>query len=301
MDETSVRHSGFRLAVVVSLFALWVPACAGTTPEGDGKSTTPPTTIDPDGFDPVDFTDPATIDNRWFPLTPGTQWVWEGRAFDGAEVIERRVVFTVSDLTKLVDGVETVVTWDLDYNDGELEEADIALLAQDDAGNVWLLGEYPEEYEEGEIVKTPTWIHGSQGAKAGILIMANPQLGTPDYAQGWGPKVGWNDRAETYAVGERNCVPVGCYEDVLVIREFNPDEPGAYQVKYYAPGVGGIRVGWAGKNEVEREILLLVEFRRLTSEELATVREEVLAQDQRAYEYAAGAYGQTSPAMLSSG
>ena len=56
------------------------------------------------------------------------------------------------------------------------------------------LGEYPEEYEEGEIVKHPAWIAGFQGALPGIHMPAAPAIDTPSYAQGWGPKVGWDDR-----------------------------------------------------------------------------------------------------------
>ena len=271
MGERLHRCAGFCVAALTALFALAGPACSNATPDAaltpsaaDIDEVSGESRISSGDFDPADFHDPTMIDNPWFPLPPGTRWVWEGRALDDGEMIERRVVFTVTDLTKVIGGVETVVTLDLDYNDGELGEADLAMLAQDDAGNVWQLGEYPEEYEGGEIVKAPAWIHGSQGAKAGIHMMSDPQLGSPDYAQGWGPKVGWNDRAETFALGTRACVPVDCYRDVLVIREFNPDEPGSFQIKHYAPGVGGILVDWAGKNEDEHEVLRLIEFRRLT-------------------------------------
>lgn len=303
-------RSRFLRIALVPLFGVWLSACGdggsdggpsvavvgSETPDPTITDETPSATISAADFDPADFDDPTQVDNQWFPLPPGTRWVWEGRAIDDGEVIRRRVVFTVTDLTKVIDGVRTVVAWDLDYNDDVLGEAEIVLFAQDDAGNVWHLGQYPEEYEEGEIAKTPTWIHGSEGAKAGIAMKANPQMGNPSYAQGWGPQVHWNDRGKTYALGEQTCVPVDCYEDVLVIREFSPDEPGAYQLKYYAPRVGGVRVGWLGKNEDEHEVLQLVEFRQLTPEELAKVREKVLAQEQRAYEYSPDVYGLTAPA-----
>lgn len=305
-----VRSTRLCLVLGALLFAPLAAACAEVTPGGepsvDNASETPSgphseseassSTISAEDFDPAEFDDPTTVDNPWFPLSPGTRWVWEGSALDDGERIPRRVIFTITDLTKVIDGVEAVVAWDLDSTSGELEEAEIALFAQDDAGNVWLLGEYPEEYEEGEIAKTPAWIHGFQGAEAGIIMMAHPQTGSPSYAQGWGPAINFNDRGKTYAVGTQNCVPIGCFEDVVVIRESNPDEPGAYQLKYYAPDVGGIRVGWLGENEDEQEILRLVEFRLLSSEELATVREKVLAQEQRAYKYAEDAYGLTEPA-----
>jgi hypothetical protein len=43
----------------------------------------------------------------------------------------------------------------LDYSDDDLVEAGIALYAQDNDGNVWFLGEYPEVYERGKLVEVP--------------------------------------------------------------------------------------------------------------------------------------------------
>jgi hypothetical protein len=39
-------------------------------------------------------------------------------------------------------------------------------------------------------------------------------------------------------------VPGNCYDDVLVIEEFERNKPGIFQLKYYAPGVGEVRAGW---------------------------------------------------------
>jgi hypothetical protein len=86
-------------------------------------------------------------------------------------------------------------------------------------------------------------------------MQAQPATDTKDYAEGWGPAVDWNDRAKVDQVGISNCVPTGCCHDVVVIAEFNPDEPGKTQLKYYTPGVGGTRTGWRGKNDKEREDL----------------------------------------------
>lgn len=265
-------------------------------PTGPTGAEPPPGGLTGKEFDPADFAeDSAIVDNRWLPLQPGMRYVFEGRAFDEGERIERRVVIVVTDLTKVIAGVRTLVTYDLDYNDGDLVESDIAFFAQDHAGNVWQLGEYPEEYEGKEIAKAPAWIHGVQGARAGLTMMAEPRLGTPSYAEGWGPAVGWNDRGRIRAMGEETCVPVDCYTDVLVIREFNRDEPGASQLKYYALGVGNVRVGWMGPNEQERERMVLVELRSLTPDELAEVRDAVLEQEARGYEIKKRVYGQTSP------
>lgn len=245
-------------------------------------------------FHPSRFGDSANIDNKWLPLKPGTQWVFRGHTMDGKKRVRHRVIFTVTDMTKVIGGVRNLVLWDRDYSAGELVEAELAFFAQDKYGHVWHMGEYPEEYEEGKIVKTPAWIHGAERARAGVAMKAKPRLGTPSYAQGFGPKVQWFDRGKVYRKGLRTCVPAGCYEDVLVIDEFARDDPGAHQLKYYAPGVGNVRVGWRG-NDPDKEVLVLVKVRHLGKAALAKVRAKALAFEERAYRLAKGAYGHTAP------
>jgi len=253
-------------------------------------------------FDPGNFDRSTIIDNPWLPLKPGTQWVLEGTTTEGGETFAHRIEFTVTDLTKEIEGVHTIVAWIVDYGDGELVEQEIAFYAQDNDGNVWFLGEHPEEYEDGALVDAPTWIAGLEGARAGIAMKAEPQLGMPSYPQGWGPAVEWTDRGQVSQMGQQICVPVDCYEDVLVIDEFNPEEPNAFQLKYYAPGVGFVRVGWRGK-DATREELELVEFVQLGAEEMADVQAEALAEirtealelEQHAYQISPNVYAHTPP------
>ncbi|MGH3327232.1 MAG: hypothetical protein ACRDPT_05440 [Streptomycetales bacterium] len=249
-------------------------------------------------FDSADFDDPTTIDNTWFPLTPGTRFVYEGAASEGDKRLEHRVVFIVTDLTKVIDGVRTVVAWDRDYSEGELVETEIALFAQDNDGNVWHLGQYPEEYEGGKLDAAPAWFHGLKGAKAGIAMKAQPKLGAPDYAQGYAPPpINWIDRARTHRMGVRTCVPVDCYSDVLVTEEFERNKPDAFQLKYYAPGVGNVRVGWRGSKEEDKEVLKLVQLTQLGPQQMADVRNAVLRLEARAYEISKDVYGHTPPAQ----
>jgi hypothetical protein len=206
-------------------------------------------------------------------------------------------VTTVTDLTKVIDGVRTLVVWDRDYSGGELVETEIAFHAQDNAGNVWHLGQYPEEYENGKFDKAPGWIVGQKGAHAGISMKAEPRLGAPDYAQGYAPPpLNWDDRARVYKVGQKTCVPVDCYENVLVTEEFEPSIPGVYQLKYYASGVGNIRVGWRGKKQDERETLELVDLKHLSPEAMAKVRKAAMELDRHAYERNSEVYRDTQPA-----
>jgi hypothetical protein len=241
------------------------------------------------------FDDPTTIDSQWLALVPGTQWTWDGMTVADGESVPHRIVLTITDMTKVIDGVESVVAYDEDYSDGELVEAEIFFLAQDSQGNVWRMGEYPEEYEAGEFVDAPTWLAGVQGALAGYVMTANPQTDDRSYAQGWGPEVGWADRAQVVEVGVENCVEFGCYENVLVIEEWALDEPDARQLKYYAPGVGNIRVGWSGSAEQEQETLELTAYGQLDADALADVRAAALALEEHAYEIRPEVFGDTEP------
>ena len=159
----------------------------------------------------------ATIDNPWFPMTPGSQLIYEGRSGMGSDRLDHSVVFTVTDLTKVIDGVENVLLWEEDYTEGELVETELAFFAQDLEGHVWHFGQYPEEYENGKFTAAPAWIAGVAGARTGITMKAEPKLEAPDYSQGFAPKpINWIDRARVREMGVRTCVPAGCYENVLV-------------------------------------------------------------------------------------
>jgi hypothetical protein len=239
------------------------------------------------------------ITNKYFPLKPGTQLTYKGSAIPEGEKTRstRRVVSTVTDLGKWIDGVRTLVIWDRDYTAGKLGESELAFFAQDKAGNVWLLGEYPEEYENGKFAEAPTWISGQKRAHAGIAMLANPKLGSPDYAQGFAPPpVEFKDRAKVYKKGQKTCVPVKCYRNVLVIEEFEKGVPGVFHLKYYAPKVGLVRVGWRGANEEEKETLALVKRQQLSSKELANARKTALKLDKRAYKRSGDVYSKTPPA-----
>jgi hypothetical protein len=207
------------------------------------------------------------------------------------------VIFTVTDLTKEVNGVRAVVLWDRDINAGKLLEGELAMWAQDDDGNVWLLGEYPEEYDErGRFEAAPdTWLAGIDRAQAGIMMRADPKAGTSRYRQGFAPTIGFGDVAQVEETGQRNCVPTGCYEDVVVTRETNPEEPAdGFQLKYYAPEVGNIRA--APRGGKEKEILVLIKVRKLGPKEMDEVRREAMKLDKRAYRSRPAVWSDTAPA-----
>ena len=248
-------------------------------------------------FDAENFSDSTKIDNRFQPLEPGMQFTYEGRSDRGGGRLPHRVIFTVTGLTKEIDGVRAITLWDRDINDGKQLEAELAFWAQDDDGTVWLLGEYPEEYdEEGNFEAAPdTWFAGIDRAQAGIQMRGDPQPDTGTYRQGYAPTIGFADVAFVSKTGQRECVPTGCYEDVLITDETNPEEPDdGHQLKYYAPGVGNIEAA-PGRGGVEREVLELTRFTRLDPGALEFANREALRIERRGYQKRKDVYGRTPP------
>jgi hypothetical protein len=238
------------------------------------------------------FSHSTRIDNRWLPLKPGSKFVLAGMTSDGPH----REVVIVTDLVKVIDGVRTVVVWDRDFEGPALAEGELAFVAQDDAGNIWNYGEYPEVYDDGKLGGAPkTWIAGLAGATAGIAMQASSRPGAAEYLQGWAPAIGFGDTANVQAVKSRLCVPAGCYSEVLQVEEGSPEEPTAHQFKYYAPGVGTVRVGFAGRGD--REALALVERVQMNAAAIAVMRYEATAIDRRGYSVSRDLYGRTAPAQ----
>lgn len=302
-DRLLVRRLG--LAALASTLVLLLGACGSEDSSSPAKAAAEPdpslSRITDKGYDRTKFSDSTTIDNRWLPLAPGTQFIFEGRSDRGQGRLPHRVIFTVTDLTKVIDGVRARVMWDRDINAGKLLEAELAFFAQDDHGHVWAFGEYPEEYEDdGSFAGAPsTWIVGRAGAKAGLHMRADPRPNKPLYRHGFAPAIGFADVAKVVKIGQKICGATGCYENVLVTDETNPEEPAdGHQLKYYAPGVGNIRAapGVGGK---EREVLELVAVRRLGPKAMAVVRKEALKLDKRALRVAK-VYRGTPPAQLGS-
>jgi hypothetical protein len=184
-------------------------------------------------MDPSNFV--ATIDNPWLPFAPGSQWVFEDESEDGLERIE----VTVTDDTRQIMGITATVVRDIVTLDGEVIEDTFDWYAQDREGNVWYLGEATEEFENGEVVSTAgSWEAGVDGAEAGIIMKANPTVGDT-YRQEF-YKGEAEDMAEIVRTGEAVEVAFGSFEDVLVIKEWTPLEPGIAEEKYYARGVGPV-------------------------------------------------------------
>lgn len=186
---------------------------------------------DPANIDPADFV--PVIDNAYFPLSPGTTYVYEGIGEDGVERIE---VFIAHE-TKEILGVTTTVVRDTVTVDGEVVEDTYDWYAQDKDGNIWYFGEDSREYEDGEVVGMHgSWEAGVDGALPGILMLAHPQVGDV-YRQEHYAGVA-EDMAEVVSVTDSVSLAFGHYDHVLKTREWNPLESSAGEHKYYVLGIG---------------------------------------------------------------
>lgn len=228
------------------------------------------------------FSAPADVDNQMFPLVAGTQFVYRGKVIEGGRSAPHSVVFTVTDLIKVVDGVRVVVALDRDFVRGRLQEQELAFFAEDNSGNVWNFGEYPEEYEHGKFDGAPsTWIRGTRGTYGGIHMLARPAVGAR-YSEGLVPAIEFDDVSTVTAVDQQTCVRSGCFRHVLLVDETSPNDSGSgHQLKYYAPEIGLIRVSARGGDS--REYLALAAVRHLSGPAAARVRAAALRMDRRAY------------------
>jgi hypothetical protein len=290
----SIRSAWVGMLAVVPALAtasLWAaaPAAASAKPTSSNRCDPVPT------LHRSNFPSRPLIDNKFLPLVPGTQILLDGFVIgdDGLQH-PHRIETTVTDLTKVIDGVRTIIIYDRDIQDGKLAEAELFFAAQDNDGTLWTFGEYPELYDAtGALTGAPsTWISGIDGSRAGINMLAHPHTGSGTYVQGLALSVGFKDCASVVGTGKHVCVPAGCFSHVLVTDEFAPLDPtGGHQHKLYAPGVGTIEVTAVGG--VDPETLKLTSNTRLCREAFADVRSQALAQDRRGYKVAKNVYGDT--------
>ena len=223
------------VTVVVGMVGVWLaPALAGEVKAGIGKPYDPI-------INPADFEDDGgnalPIDNQYWPLVPGTTFIYEGETEDGLETNE----VLVTSETKEILGVTCTVVLDRVWVDGELAEETLDWYAQDKAGNIWYFGEDSKDYEGGVVVSTEgSWEAGVDGAKPGIVMLADPHPGDSyrqEYYEGEA-----EDMGKVLRLNASASVPFGDFAQCLVTKEWTTLEPGVVEQKYYAPGVGLVLV-----------------------------------------------------------
>jgi hypothetical protein len=242
------------LAAALALLLLGA-GCGSTGAGASGGDGELPQGSEAVTLDPADFS--TRIDNRYWPMAPGSRWVYREERGGGRF---QRVTVTVTDRTKKVAaGVTARVVHDIVRRGHALVEDTYDWYAQDGEGNVWYLGEDTREYKQGRIfTREGSWEAGVDGAQAGIIMPARPRVGMRYRQEYYSGKA--EDRAEIVALRRRATVPYGHFDRLLVTRDSTPLEPSAVEHKYYAPGVGPVlSVSRRGHREE------LVRFRRAGS------------------------------------
>jgi hypothetical protein len=240
---------GVLAGLILSLAALVVWGCGGAGGGGEQATAGLPQGAEPVDLDPSEFS--VDIDNRYWPMVPGTRWVY--RELDG-EGGAQRVVVSVTDRRKRVaDGVEARVVHDEVSEDGEPVEVTDDWYAQDAGGNIWYLGERTAEYENGKVVsRAGSWEAGVDGAQPGIAMPAGPWPGLAYRQEYYAGEA--EDRAKVLGVDEQAEVPFGHFTGVLLTKDLVPLEPNVLEYKLYAPGVGPVLTldvsGASGREEL---------------------------------------------------
>jgi hypothetical protein len=179
----------------------------------------------------------ANVDNRWFPLKPGTTLVYRGSKDEGNAV----EYLTVSDETQKVGGVPCRAVLDRLYLDGKLAETTRDYYSQDNKGNVWYFGEDTAELEaDGTMVSTEgTWHTAEAGAQPGIFMPASPRVGEShrqEYYRGHA-----EDFFQVLDLTASVSVPYKLFSGTLQTKEWTPLEPDVRDNKYYVQGIGEVK------------------------------------------------------------
>jgi hypothetical protein len=230
-----------HISIAGALAVLGLVACGGDS-EPSAQATqptasTPASSALPEGskpfeIDPREFTTEVT--NPYWPMTVGAHWVYRETNAEG-EVQRNDVI--VTDQKKTVMGVDVLVVHDTVKLHGQLTEDTFDWYAQDSRGNLWYFGEDTTEYENGKPkTKEGSWEAGVDGALAGIIMPADPQVGLTyreEYYKGHA-----EDGASIIGLNGLAKVPYGRFENCVQTRNFSGIEPNVIEEKLYARGVG---------------------------------------------------------------
>jgi hypothetical protein len=176
----------------------------------------------------------AHVTNPFFPLAPGSRYVYTGEK-DGKR---GRDVVTVTHRVAKIDGVPCVPVRDRLFLEGRLAERTTDWYTQDRRGNVWYFGERTAELDaRGRVTsREGSWRTGFRGAKPGIFMPAHPRVGLA-FRQEF-----FKGHAEDHfrIVGLFSTMAGSHAKNALLTREWTPLEPGVIDHKLYVRGIGDV-------------------------------------------------------------
>ncbi|MHC4606775.1 MAG: PepSY domain-containing protein [Planctomycetota bacterium] len=248
--DAQLGTKGGRPAIAVkALFEglidkVYIDAVTGEPFEPPKKQSTP--TEKPAKKEPRKYTDRFSVDKSelgptgrspYFILEPGYCLVLEGMEGD----TKIQLIITILDETKVVDGVTTRVLEERESEDGELVEISRNFVAiSNRTTDVYYFGEEVDMYKDGKVVSHEgEWLSGEDGAVFGLLMPANPLLGSK-YYQEVAPGAAM-DRAKIESLTDTVKTPAGTFEDCVRVRETTPLEPGVKEYKWHRKGIGLIQ------------------------------------------------------------
>jgi hypothetical protein len=221
-----------RLLAGVPLAALLAVALAAAAPAQVANPGLPKG-ADPVTLNPADFS--ATIDNRQWPMTVGSRWVY--RVTDMSNGSTNRQVITVTPRTKrMADGITARVVHDVVTDHGKPVEVTDDWYAQDSQGNVWYFGEHTISYEHGKPSDNGSWQASVKGAMPGVALPAHPTVGL-SYREEYSKGVA-EDQSRILALDAQAQVRAGHFTQVLLAEDYSPIEPRVSELKFYAKGNG---------------------------------------------------------------
>jgi hypothetical protein len=178
----------------------------------------------------------TNVTNRFFPLQPGTTFYYKGEK----EGVPSGNIVNVTDRTRRILGVTCIVVHDRAFENSTLVEDTLDFYAHDSDRNVWYFGEDSKELApDGTVISTEgSWLAGVNGARPGIIMEAHPRVGDR-YFQELAPDVA-EDQAQVLSLNKEACVEYGCFDDLLLTKEWSRLSPGEVEHKYYAADVGFI-------------------------------------------------------------
>ncbi len=250
MKGPGPKMTGLIAAGCVAILAAVLSACgssgsttttvsAGST--AAGGSGPPASTLAPihgkysPKIDPANFV--TTIDNKYWPLKPGTTYHYKGIRGTTPQTDDE----TVTNRTRNIIGVPSTAVRDVVSEHGTPVERTVDYYAQDKYGNVWYMGEDSfETNSQGKMVRaSDSWLAGVKGGQPGIIMPGNPQPGDA-YRQEYYPPGQALDEARVLSLDGTTTVPYGGkHSGLLVTSERSPLEPQTEQ-KYYDPGLGEV-------------------------------------------------------------